>query len=157
MPKIRNIIIFVVIAAVFASIYFFFIKPSPEMPGLVSSGSTTNLPSVNPGASSVSPVSAAVPGESPFVAENFLALLLNVKNIKLNDAIFSDPAFGSLHDSSIVLVPDGTEGRTNPFAPFGSDVTSPVAPSPSPLPATAPKATTSTTPAGVAPQGPATN
>jgi hypothetical protein len=67
------------------------------------------------------------------VAKDFFALLLNVKNIKLDDAILSDPAFLSLRDSSIVLVPDGNEGRPNPFAKFGNDAvvipTTPVAPS----------------------------
>ena len=32
----------------------------------------------------------------------------------------------TLHDSSILLIPDGTEGRPNPFAPIGSDITASV-------------------------------
>lgn len=61
--------------------------------------------------------------------DDFLASLLNVQNIKLDESIFSDPAFASLHDSSILLIPDGTEGRPNPFAPIGSDAAAvPVAP-----------------------------
>ena len=53
-----------------------------------------------------------------------------VKNIKLNDAIFSDVTFNSLRDSSITLTPDGNEGRPNPFAQFGNEniSTSPVTP-----------------------------
>ena len=111
MPKIKNIIIFAVIAVVVILIYVYFIKPSPELPTLVSSQVTTVADSTN-GLSSDN--NSAVAGE-------FLALLLNVKSIKLNDAIFSDNAFISLHDSSITLIPDGTEGRVNPFAPLGSD------------------------------------
>ena len=59
-------------------------------------------------------------GTSP-VGQDFLSLLLNVKNIKLDDSIFSDPAFINLHDSSITLTPDAVVGRPNPFAQFGND------------------------------------
>lgn len=124
MPKIKNIIIFTAIAAVFVLIYVFFIRPSPEEENLVLSPSTTTLPNVDG-----SPASAGSQVAAPLVAKDFLALLLNVKNIKLDDAILSDPAFLSLRDSSIVLVPDGNEGRPNPFAKFGNDaVVTPTAP-----------------------------
>lgn len=120
-PKIRNIIIFVVIAAILVLIYIFFIKPSPNQGNLVSSPSTTTLPNVNG-----TPAPASATNAAPLNTQDFLTLLLNVKNIKLDDAIFADPAFGSLHDSSIVLVPDATTGRPNPFAQFGNDVVVPV-------------------------------
>ena len=115
MPKIRNIIIFVAIAVVFILLYVLFIKPAPQQADLVSS----TLPSV----SSTSGTTATTnPGSgSSLNTQDFLTLLLNVNNIKLDDAIFSDPAFTSLHDSSIVLTPDGTQGRPNPFAQFGND------------------------------------
>jgi hypothetical protein len=116
-PKIRNIIIFVVIAAILVLIYIFFIKPSPDQGNLVSSPSTTTLPDVNGTPAPASTTNTALLG-----TQDFLTLLLNVKNIKLDDAIFADPAFGILHDSSIVLVPDATTGRPNPFAQFGNDV-----------------------------------
>jgi hypothetical protein len=120
--KIKNIIIFVIIAAVFILIYIFFIKPSPDQASLVSSPSGTSLPNVND-----SGIGTNIPSGNSLVPKNFLTLLLNVKNIKLNDAILSDPVFNSLRDSSIVLTPDGTEGRPNPFAQFGNDsVTVPV-------------------------------
>ena len=116
-PKIRNIIIFTGIAAIFVFIYIFFIKPSPEEPSLVSSPSGTALPNIDG-----SPATANIPNDiSATVNEDFLALLSSVKNITLDDSIFSDPAFSSLRDSSITLIPDGTEGRPNPFAQFGSD------------------------------------
>ncbi len=110
MPKIRNIIIFVAIAAALILIYVFFIKPS--------SSDQTNLVSSTPMSATASP---SVNG-TPLVTEDFLNLLLSVKNIKLDDSIFADPAFSSLHDSSITLVPDATTGRPNPFAQFGNDV-----------------------------------
>jgi hypothetical protein len=112
-PKIRNIIILIAIAAVLILIYIFVIKPSPDQDNLVSSAP---LPSVNNFETGTSTAN-----EASLVDKDFLPLLLNAKNIKLNDAIFSDLAFNSLNDSSIPLVLDGTEGRPNPFAQFGND------------------------------------
>ncbi|MFA6076929.1 MAG: hypothetical protein WC735_02535 [Candidatus Paceibacterota bacterium] len=111
MPKIKNIIIFIAIGISFVLIYIFFIKPSPDNKAtLVSSPSVPATPG------------AITKKNDPAVTQEFLNLLLSVKNIKLNDAIFSNSAFLSLHDSSITLVPDGNEGRINPFAPLGADV-----------------------------------
>lgn len=132
--KIRNILIFVAIAAIFILVYFFFIRSSPSQPTLVSSAPVSTSPTAG-GSSAVIPVG------SPASTQNFLSLLLNVKTIKLDDSIFSDPAFASLHDSSIILIPDTTVGRPNPFAQFGNDVTpssatAPAAPSTPTIPAT---------------------
>ncbi|MEX0652410.1 MAG: hypothetical protein WD153_03050 [Candidatus Paceibacterota bacterium] len=49
-----------------------------------------------------------------------LLLLVNLRSITLNDAIFSEPAFKTLIDFGQQLVPEPT-GRQNPFAPIGSD------------------------------------
>lgn len=116
MSKIRNIIIFIAIAAIFVLIYIFFIKSSSDQGSLVSQTSNTTLPNIDG-----SVTNANISNETSLVVQDFLILLLNVKNIKLNDAIFSDPSFNSLRDSSITLIPDGNEGRPNPFAKFGSD------------------------------------
>jgi len=124
MPNIKNIIIFTTIAAAFILIYIFFIKPAPVQENLTSLPSSTALPNIDG-----SGADANTENKTSLVAKDFLALLLNVKNIKLDDAIFSDIAFDSLHDSSIVLIPDGNEGRPNPFAQFGNDnVVTPVTP-----------------------------
>lgn len=107
--KIKNAIIFLSIAAIIALAYIFLIKKSPqatEETNLISSSSAGEPPSL-----------ATVPSPD----KDFLPLLLNVKNIRLNDAIFSDPAFMALIDSSIILLPEGNEGRPNPFAPLGSE------------------------------------
>ncbi len=129
----RNIIIFLGLAAIFTSIYVFFIRgPVEDDANLVSSSSTTEGA---PGVSSTG-------GQNP-IAENFLSLLLNIKNIQLDDSIFSDPAFLSLRDSSIELIPDANAGRPNPFAQIGSDVT-PV--TPAPVTPSLPTPSTSTTP-----------
>lgn len=121
MPKTRNIIIFVAIAAVFALAYFMFLRPeSEETANLVS---TPSPQAVTTGG--VLPAAGASVPNTPLAANDFLTLLLNVKNIKLEDAIFADPAFQGLRDSSITLEPDGNEGRPNPFAPLGQDITLP--------------------------------
>jgi len=109
-PKIKNILIFVVIGgALFGGYFFFMTGEDAATPSLVQS---PILPNTN------TPV--ATDG-TPAVGGEFLALLLSVKNIKLNDGIFADKAFQSLTDSSIILIPDGNEGRPNPFAPFYSE------------------------------------
>lgn len=110
MPKIKNILIFVGIAALLILIYFFFIKSDPDEASLVSSESSSTFPDINTSASA-----------TPQITQDFLSILLNIKSIKLDDSIFSDTAFLSLRDSSILLTPDGNEGRPNPFAPIGSD------------------------------------
>ena len=109
--KIKSLIISLAILAILISLYFFFIKGEKQEENLVSAP-------------------AAVP-KTPVVSGEFLSLLLNVKNIKLDDSVFSNPAFSSLSDSSILLEPDGTEGRPNPFAPFNAP-----APAPTPVPKT---------------------
>jgi len=112
--KIKNIIIFAVIVVALILVYVFFIKKSPEEANLISS-------SVSPLGNAVLPDQQPISAENSSVAKDFLSVLLNVKSVKLDGSIFSDPAFMNLSDSSILLVPDGNEGRPNPFAPIGSE------------------------------------
>lgn len=118
LSKIKNAIIFLSIAILLILVYVFFIKKSPEGASLVSS--------VNNPISTTNSTSSL-----PALDKDFPPLLLNVKNIKLDDSIFSDKAFQTLTDSSITLIGDGNEGRANPFAPLGADqsITSPLSPS----------------------------
>lgn len=115
MPKIKNIIIFLVIGGIFTSIYFFYMKSR--------SGGGDKSAIVSTSSAPVAPF----PGKQDEaagkeVAQDFINLLLSVQTIQLNDAIFTDEAFQSLDGSnSITLVPDGNEGRPNPFAKFGAD------------------------------------
>lgn len=51
--------------------------------------------------------------------EELPVLLVNLKSITLDGALFNDPAFRSLVDFGQELVPEPT-GRLNPFAPVGS-------------------------------------
>jgi len=119
MPKIKNIIIFIVIALVFFLIYIFLIKPAPKQASLVSGGASKTLPNMDGSFANTN-----TSNTNSLIQKDFLALFSNTKNIKLDSTIFSDPAFSSLRDSSIALTPDGTEGRSNPFAQFGNDAVS---------------------------------
>lgn len=140
MSKIRNIIIFVVILIIILLIFIYFKSPS-NTPSLVTT----------------SPQGTVVPtsGDTtidPSITSDFLGLLLSVKSIKLDDSIFQDEAFKSLHDSSIELTPDGTEGRPNPFAPFGNDnVSAPSTTTPSTIPPATTTPSTTNPPTSTAP------
>jgi hypothetical protein len=154
MPKIKNIIIFLVIGAIFVAIYVFYIRSSAPTPDLVSSTTTTA-----PIAPSALVSSTGAVDEDGTVAREFLNLLLSVKSIKLNDTIFSDVAFKSLHDSTITLIPDGNEGRPNPFATLGNDIATPQPTTPAnpitPTTQTTPALPTESTPSSTTP--PASN
>jgi len=133
----KNILIFAGIGVVLILVYVFLIKKSPDEQGLIST-SPLGVPAAPENS-----------GPAGGVANDFLSLLLGVKNIKLNNAIFSKPAFRSLRDSTIVLTPDGTEGRPNPFAPIGyegavsNSVNLPTSSEASPEPSSNPPSTTS--------------
>jgi len=119
-PKFKNIILFVGIAVVLVFGYFsFFGKSEPE------ANLVTALPPALPGAGTA----PLAPGINNTLTHDFLSLLLNVKNIHLDDSIFADVSFSNLKDSSITLVQDEPEGRPNPSAPIGEDdVASPLPP-----------------------------
>ena len=114
MSKIKNILIFIAIALVLVLGYVFFTNTSSsDQPSLVSSSGGNVTQSTNNSDTSVNA------GDNTSASQNFLTLLLNVKTIKLDTDIFSNPAFAGLQDSSITLVPDTIIGRPNPFAQFG--------------------------------------
>ena len=111
--NIKNILIGVAVLLALVAAYFLFIKKAPTQDALTStSGITTGGDSTG---------NAVASSE---IGKDFVTFLLSVKSIKLDDAIFSDPAFLSLKDSSILilLIDSGAMGRPNPFAPIGSDV-----------------------------------
>jgi len=115
MPKVKNIIIFLLVFAIIVAAYIFFFKKPSQDNGSALVSST--------GSSAIATASPAGNMSADSATQDFLNLLLSVKEIKLDDSIFSDIAFQSLDGShSITLTPDGTEGRPNPFAPIGSDV-----------------------------------
>jgi hypothetical protein len=133
MPNLKNIIIFVSIAAAFVLVYIFFIRQpaGSETPTLVATPAETGTPTL-------APVGATGAG-----GQDFLTLLLSVRSIRLDTGIFADPAFQSLYDSTIVLLPDTTKGRPNPFAPIGIDI---APPAPAEIPPTTTAPTTIITP-----------
>lgn len=122
MQKIKNIIIFIVIALVLFLVYYFFPKLSTDKTGTVSSSSNTTLPNIDG-----STVNTNIENKNSAITNDFLVLLSEIKDIKLDGTFFSDSVFSTLHDSSIILVADGTEGRPNPFAPF-DNISIPVKP-----------------------------
>ncbi len=157
MLKPKNILIFIAAGVALVLIYVFFIKSAPEQDSLVSTSGEPVTPSTNN------------TNQSALDTKDFLTVLLSVKNIKLDASIFSDGAFTTLHDSNVVLTPDGTEGRPNPFAPIGSDPATPAnttlnnnqttQPTPAtfaPTPKT-PATPTSSTPAAIPTSGPIIN
>lgn len=109
MSKIKNIIIAVVIVGILIVAYFVIFKKDAPEANLVSSTGNAVIPT-------------STSDQNSLLSKDFLSLLLNVKNIKLDDSIFTDSAFASLRDSTIELISDGNEGRPNPFAPLGSDI-----------------------------------
>jgi hypothetical protein len=55
------------------------------------------------------------------VDQELVATLLALRAVRLDGAIFSDPAFQSLKDFSTEIIPEPI-GRPNPFAPIGSSL-----------------------------------
>ncbi len=107
--KIKNIIILVGVALVLIFVYFYFFAGKKDQPLISNSPSATTT-----GATTSNEDTSAI-------SQELLSVLLNIKNIKIDNSIFSSKAFSSLRDSSVEIVPDGQEGRVNPFAPIGSD------------------------------------
>lgn len=52
------------------------------------------------------------------LSQNLLVTLQSLHTIKLDNSIFSEPAYQSLTDFGVVI-PQQTPGRRNPFAPLG--------------------------------------
>lgn len=111
MPKIKNIIIFLVIGGAMVFDYITLTKKDTAQPDLVTSSQSR---------ATETPTTASIEVDNQ-LSKDFLTVLLSIKNITLDDSIFSDVAFMNLKDSTIVLLPDGSEGRPNPFAPIGAE------------------------------------
>ncbi len=107
-PTLKNALLFIGIGCILILIYLY-VFDKKEEPPLVSSTLDSSGGSIAQGT-----INSSM-GE-------FLPLLLSVRNLQLDDSIFTDPSFLGLKDSSIELVPDGNEGRLNPFAPIGVDI-----------------------------------
>ncbi len=60
-------------------------------------------------------------GTNSALAQQFFNQLLTLQKLNLDDRIFADPRFQNLEDFGQPL-PDEPQGRPNPFAPIGVDV-----------------------------------
>jgi uncharacterized transporter YbjL len=119
-PKLKKLLVFVVIIVIVLVAYSMFFKGEDKAPGLQSSAGTSS------GAIASSAESA--------YGQEFLTLLLNLKKISLDDSLVTSNAFLGLQDFTKVLVSQNNQGRPNPFAPIGSD--SNLAPTPVTTPTT---------------------
>jgi hypothetical protein len=116
-PKVKNAIIFIVIGIIIVSIYVIFIQKDPVTPNLTVSSPTGVITET----STTSENTSDTKNVNTELSKDFLSVLLSIQNISLDDSIFSNTAFMHLKDSTIVLSPDGSEGRPNPFAPIGAE------------------------------------
>lgn len=115
---IRNVIIAVIVVAIGYFGYSYFFKKGATTTD-TGSGLTTTAGINTPTDTSSSTDTGASTGAD--LSGDFLATLLSVQSINLDDRIFTNPAFTSLQDFSRPLLPDTNPGRPNPFAPLGSD------------------------------------
>jgi hypothetical protein len=87
----------------------------------------TFMPSQAPSSSTASLGSSAdirPQTSAPSVGDNeFSVLLSSINSINIDTSIFSNPAYKALRDYPVNLGSD-TVGRTNPFAPIGTDIAS---------------------------------
>ena len=104
----------VVLGAIATVAYFFGFKhdqvSAADAPGLVSTNTGTAQGLQN------------TAGTGDTTGSQVLSILRNLSVIKLDDAVFRNPAFALLTDISISLPPTTNEGRRNPFAAVGTDV-----------------------------------
>lgn len=100
----KNIVIGIVVVLVLF-IGYSFVKPDASDP---------TTPTVSS--------SVAAPTGDLTASRDIIALLVDLRAIKIQPDFFSDPALRSLEDFSVPLV-DEPRGRANPFAPIGVEST----------------------------------
>ena len=116
-PIIRNIIIIASVLIVGIIVYKVFLS-GPSAP--TSTLSTTAGVGSTASGTTTAGTSAGTSVDTT-VGQDFLALLLSVQSIKLDDSIFQSQAFNVLQDFNRPIPPDTDPGRTDPFAPIGAD------------------------------------
>lgn len=82
--------------------------------------------------------------DDSIVEDTFLGTLLNISTLSLNDSVFGDPRFSSLQDFTVTLIPQPL-GRTNPFLPAGTVVSTPTTTTTTSTTVTTPVTQTTTT------------
>jgi len=101
--KIKTPVLIVVIIALAFFVYVHFFT-----------GNSTDTSNLSSDSQTASSSETTTPEE-----QQFLALLLKIQHITIDQKIFSDPVFLSLQDDGLPIL-DQPQGRTNPFAPIGS-------------------------------------
>ncbi|MES2216735.1 MAG: hypothetical protein V4481_05595 [Patescibacteria group bacterium] len=118
--KKSTILIIIVIVLIGGAVFFFF--QGNSTPADEGSLSVENNPEVQASAARV------------------LALLNQIKSLKIDPALFTSPEFQTLRDYSVPIPELEVGKRPNPFAPLPGSIVRPTAtPSPSPRPSTTPR------------------
>ncbi|MEN9921575.1 MAG: hypothetical protein RLZZ517_553 [Candidatus Parcubacteria bacterium] len=133
-PKLKKIILLLIIAIALFVVYAVFIKKGPEVDPLINNGA------------------GAISGDAQVIGNQISQALLRIEQIKLDKAIFTNNLYRSLVDRSEPISEEPI-GRSNPFAPIGgvSSVNSTTRNASSTVPAvksatSTPQTTASTTP-----------
>jgi hypothetical protein len=98
-PKLKKLIILLLIVGVLFVVYAVFIKKDPTTENLVDTGS-------------------ALSADAQVIGNQISQALLRIEQIKLDKSIFSNPIYTTLVDRSEPITEEPI-GRTNPFAPIG--------------------------------------
>lgn len=106
--KSTNVILGIVILVVVAIVlYFFVFRKDNAQP-------TSGLTSVTTGQQKSSVVAS-----SSSTGNQVVEILRNLTAIKLDDAVFRNPALNQLSDMRVIIPQATDQGRRNPFAAFG--------------------------------------
>lgn len=97
-PKLKKIILTIVIAAILFVVYAVFIKKDPETQALLNTGASSP--------------------EAQAIGSQISQALLRIEQIKLDKSIFNNVIYKTLVDRS-QPISDEPIGRSNPFAPIG--------------------------------------
>lgn len=114
---VKKIIILVVLLAIGGGAYYFYKKSNISFSELSLSAKNVSLPINN----------LVLPDDSAPVGTDILILANKIKTVTIDPSVFSSPLFAYLKDFSNPLTPEA-QGRPNPFAPIGLDVSSIVVP-----------------------------
>lgn len=106
---IKKILIILVVAVVILAGYAFFTTQAgsnnSSLSSLINSGNTGQIKETNVALANT----------------EILKILGSIKNIELQDDIFSNPVFKQLQDTQFTIPKPTQIGRTNPFLPIGYD------------------------------------
>lgn len=102
-PKLKKIILTVLIIGILFIVYALFIKKDPTQENLVSDG--------------VSDIQSSA--EAQILGSQIAQALLRIEKIKLDKSIFSSEIYKSLQDRSQPIIEEPI-GRPDPFAPLGA-------------------------------------